>query len=1414
MANQGKWTILEPSVIRDAVSGRLAFQSKFGTSYISGATSALCLKQNPVDGAENEGDATLYIGTTNGGVYMRHYDYQTNTWSDQWTWLSKPTGSSDGGYVGAQGIGALSISPDGKFIAVGRGNSSNYIGYTPSGPALQIGQILSDGSVDWLSVDPNMFLSGYVQNGNIRDVSWQHDALYISAANGYGVRAGGEFIRLSVDDTGSITNYTGLGSVDNNVVTSASAGPESPVFLSTIYGILQAVDPTTGSIVTVQGDIWEQVRQQRLNNNELLARICVAKNPELDGQYIVLMGWYYTVPEGEDKGKEFIAYVDRLTVTASNTITDVTSIDFSRKAGDNQASSLSFFGNYSLLFDPVDPTLNTVLVGGNTYSEKHPDGNAPYSVTGGFVRGNFATQSIEAIFGPYKDSGNALVADSLLIGAPHADSRKAVILQTRGGDEIIQSDDGGVWLLSSPTSEKPFRVWTSLNAVGLNALEVIASGWDARSNSFVSAFQDNAFSFGQLGDSYMNNIGAGDGSLSLMDGARIEDTEALSWAYQAPQQYMFNGLINAVAFNELGDIARSESLALVTNWQGSSVQPLTVVESLALLATGLDVKDVKSKSTFKGPATVNPYRQGDIILGGDSGLYETFVPNWSDTVKAAGYGTLGLVPVVPFSDAKTNFTAVDLGSSAAYVQAHKRDKPLFWDSLLAVSWDQRSRQSTIWYRDPVILDQAPASLADVNPEFLGRIALQQLTTSGYVINDIAHSVNQDGSLNSAYWIESGGSLSYQTPDAPPIQPTEGTDGAALVIYHAGTGITTRMPYRQDPGLKQLVLSTDHFGPTSLAILPGLEGQPDLLVIGGEHGLYASQLDAQGMPVGFEPMSIDGLSDGVQLGSAVTGLVYNEQDGILTASMLGGGTLLYSQTGDLLPTPSDSDSLKVSDTFVPRTLSESLDKRGNHVYGSFVIELPESGFDAQGVAQVQFVISNADLWRTNLESLSFYFQPGDSGTEKQFNLLSRDGSTIVETMEFYDNATIRVGLFTTKATAREMPTITLDYTVNLLDGDGKVVQTVDASLNLVPSGATPSFVRYKSPSPSESAETSVFQARFGSKAIEGELQMLPFSFKIGLPADLPEGSEVYAFKVIDINGTIVVDGKQFSPSDPDYLSKVLSQKIISPDKTPIVAGRAVGGAGLGVDVLTGLFFNGDNGQFLTSESVYYGKMMNSKMPDAFYNGTEVPPFLGIAVQYADGPLKTSTIDTTALKGNEISLSADASDRGFVVDVGYGGLFAAQVSEGDISVAKLGRLDSAFGFVRVDDLFGTIGELEPGEVGYAAAALERSISERLDLTLSQAYGSTKSYKMDGFVPGTYYGSYITPGYSNVADALNALHANSSESVAWFSFDKANATAQGSLVSAAIPFAADMIAFEDMPLSGDSDFNDLVAFYGSLV
>ena len=155
-------------------------------------------------------------------------------------------------------------------------------------------------------------------------------------------------------------------------------------------------------------------------------------------------------------------------------------------------------------------------------------------------------------------------------------------------------------------------------------------------------------------------------------------------------------------------------------------------------------------------------------------------------------------------------------------------------------------------------------------------------------------------------------------------------------------------------------------------------------------------------------------------------------------------------------------------------------------------------------------------------------------------------------------------------------------------------------------------------------------------------------------------------------------------------------------------------------------------------------------------------------------------------------------------------------GEIVVAKLGRMQSATGFFRVDDLFGTIDGIAPGADGYAQAALNRSINEDLDITLTQAYGTKASYELDGFIEGCYYASYITLNTASAQDALQKLLDSSSISSdhVLFSMDEANPDLFGQPTAAAIPFASDIIAFEDMPYSGDMDFNDVVMFYGDFI
>ncbi|HEY7805247.1 MAG TPA: DUF4114 domain-containing protein, partial [Orrella sp.] len=699
-------------------------------------------------------------------------------------------------------------------------------------------------------------------------------------------------------------------------------------------------------------------------------------------------------------------------------------------------------------------------------------------------------------------------------------------------------------------------------------------------------------------------------------------------------------------------------------------------------------------------------------------------------------------------------------------------------------------------------------LGEVDKAFLEAIELKQLATTEYPIGDVAYQTDSQGQLQAAYWVEVSRPLLYQAASGKTLYPDGANEGAALVIYRDGE--LTRLPYATTSGLNQLVQAADTYGPTAIEIFPADESAPALLVIGGEHGLFAAELDQQGMPGTFSAMNIDGLAEGVQLGSAVTGIEYNAQDDLMIASMLGNGSLLFSRTGDIGATPTSAESLHVSQTIVQQALSENLDKRGNPVQGGFVIELGPQAFDDNGMASVEFVIDDADLWRSHLDSVTFYLDPGDS--PKAFDLLDRSGSQLVERLTFHEFAGMRLGNFQTRASASELPPISLPYTVNLLDGNDQVIQTVQSSIDLMPNGATPVLYEYDS----QLTDRKVFQAQFGYG--DGvEFQKLPFVVKTALPATLAQNTELFLFEVDDTSGLIELpDGSSYLPTDPDYLQVAVPAARISSD-SPIVSGRSSDLQGLDVEILSRLFGQDDLSGFLATEEVYFGDSAVTSIPLVFDDSeAPIPPLFGMALKSPDGTISASTVSMTTLDGNQVSFVSDQSQDSFVIDVGYGGIFAAQHVESDIQIAKLGELSSAFGFVRVDDLFGTIDGLQPGNAEYVSAALQRSLQEDLSLDLEQGYGSLQSYQVDGFIEGVYYASFITPGYQTVDSAFESLSEgiNVTTPQVLFSFDQANVGADNQLISAAVPFANDLIAFEDMPLNGDRDFNDIAVYYGGLV
>jgi large repetitive protein len=138
-----------------------------------------------------------------------------------------------------------------------------------------------------------------------------------------------------------------------------------------------------------------------------------------------------------------------------------------------------------------------------------------------------------------------------------------------------------------------------------------------------------------------------------------------------------------------------------------------------------------------------------------------------------------------------------------------------------------------------------------------------------------------------------------------------------------------------------------------------------------------------------------------------------------------------------------------------------------------------------------------------------------------------------------------------------------------------------------------------------------------------------------------------------------------------------------------------------------------------------------------------------------------------------------------------------------------LHSEFGIFRVDDASGRIGNLLPGDPGYAAAALS---PERSTLIFAGGRGTGARKSVD-VLAGQYFGTYLVEGGSSgYWRAKNPANATGAGTTAFFSVAAANPDngldhVQAEWEIASTGTARLRMRWEDMLGGGDRDFNDAV-------
>ncbi|GEP54964.1 M10 family metallopeptidase C-terminal domain-containing protein [Reyranella soli] len=156
-------------------------------------------------------------------------------------------------------------------------------------------------------------------------------------------------------------------------------------------------------------------------------------------------------------------------------------------------------------------------------------------------------------------------------------------------------------------------------------------------------------------------------------------------------------------------------------------------------------------------------------------------------------------------------------------------------------------------------------------------------------------------------------------------------------------------------------------------------------------------------------------------------------------------------------------------------------------------------------------------------------------------------------------------------------------------------------------------------------------------------------------------------------------------------------------------------------------------------------------------------------------------TTTLTGGDIHLA-----RAVAVAETVG---AADGQDAIVRVRQNGQDQLAVTFYKVDDYSGKIGNLNPGDAGYAEAAANHAYA--LQSGGSQLLG-----------PG--YGFFEQTSITvNAGDKIAMMLTNRSSGDVWYAFTQANSDGKGHIVN----YGHNTWGFEDTRGGGDHDFNDLV-------
>ncbi|PHV61641.1 DUF4114 domain-containing protein [Cyanobacterium aponinum] len=887
--------------------------------------------------------------------------------------------------------------------------------------------------------------------------------------------------------------------------------------------------------------------------------------------------------------------------------------------------------------------------------------------------------------------------------------------------------------------------WTSLSGKGLQTLESQTGDWSNIGNQLISAIQDNSVAMGSYGDLTWINVYGGDGSLGFFDDASYQG-DGFSRGYYSFQQYMSRGEIRLTTFDETGTWQSINSVNLITfDYDGNEV-PIEFFEGNWFTSVSPN-----HSYPFGLPANSNPFRAGDTVFTGTRNIYEAVIPHWE-----VDPNEILLMPLLPESfesNSVKDFTALDVGSSLEEVSSFDMAKPYSWDDLYTAYYDSQMGTSYLLGRN----GSESSTMLDPNSYQLQLIDSVQ----GLYITDITHYSDPLSNTDNLYYLATETSILYLLGEN---NPSGENNRLAVKIGDNEPIYYTYQELGLDP---QVNLQT-------ITLLPATDTHPQQLVVGGLGGLWISNIDGNGQPSTFSPMNWDGLPENIGPGSWNLDLEYDPVDDVVIANMLGHGAWIWSRSGEIDIPPEPDFGFSITSSLVPQSQSNSFDRRGRSVDGAISVQLHRTPEQLNQDITAQLVLKDPIIWQ---ENIGLYADVSHTLDLTEGAIVDNQIRIPLTFVAGVDTLTFE---FTTKRPDLVLPDITATMEVVSNDFPNSVAE---GNITLFPNGVSPGYY-----------ETSTSGVFYNLADIAGSRNITAM-----MPSSLPQGTQVGIYAV-NTDGSITNDEQSINPDDPNYLNLALENSLYLAFANNPQSNLALNSE----KALNGF---GDRTSFMTTEAQRYGNVQQADIAEGFTTGQT----FALSLRFPDGSGLVSvgrdafTIDNNAdntiiFDPNEEKLEVGLAPAG-------GGVFAAESSEYTLNIARLGAYNSGYGLFRVDNLTGDIDGLSPGTNDYAVKALERALSNSVDGFTGQnfpEYGQNGSEIITGLSENSYYGSFITPNRT-INEALELLQDSSSlpsNNYVHFSIQQAN---QG--IIAALPMGTGFFAFEDMGLTGDSDFNDIL-------